>query len=61
MTADQLTAEVANAFHSTASTFQCSYCAEPVERTDSGGWWRHVDSLTGPCGYRLMDSLSDSD
>jgi hypothetical protein len=32
----------------------CPDCGEPVEPTPSGNY-RHVNSLTGPCGIRIMD------
>lgn len=34
--------------------YECPTCGQPVEMTDSGGWWRHV-GLQGDCPVRLMD------
>lgn len=39
----------------------CPTCGEPVEPTPSSGMYRHVNSLTGPCGIRLMDSAMRED
>ena len=38
----------------------CPTCGEPVEPTPSGNY-SHVNSLTGPCGIRIMDTAQRPD
>jgi hypothetical protein len=41
-------------------TFTCPDCGRPIERTESGGWWRHVGMPDG-CWRLSMDGPFDAD